>query len=444
VDPTAHNGSLTTRRRQMATDDPVATDDDEGGCRGYTQSIINTVGPNSVNNLNHDDVAKIAVDNTATTGDNITQGPLSASPRITRVASPVLAKDFAQLNRDVSASIATAQISPKPILKNSSKKGGKHRHKHHHKHRHHHHSSSSNAHKDVNAAIDADVEGDGDNATTTRGRQSSITVADERSNIKTETKANTTANATSPTVTPTINKTTFSPLANPLIGKALKSLVRSSSEPGTPRGVAGSGTAGSRRGGVPGPSAGTTSEAVVDSATSATGLDAEKATYASVSDEKAALAGEKVFTVGEHNVSTRKTHHSNSMPPSSTSRKYSSGVFNNTKDSGTGAGAGGSLPLARSSEPHLPTSRTGFEEYEDLSDYPPVNHNLHSHHHGHGHQQEGGAAPGVGLASGGTGPPIITFEGLLEPEKPLKPPPTWRTSAWNICTYSWLNVMLVL
>lgn len=44
----------------------------------------------------------------------------------------------------------------------------------------------------------------------------------------------------------------------------------------------------------------------------------------------------------------------------------------------------------------------------------------------------------------GLSQPPIRLTGLLEPNKPLKPPPTWKGSGWNILTHTWLNVLLVL
>lgn len=56
-------------------------------------------------------------------------------------------------------------------------------------------------------------------------------------------------------------------------------------------------------------------------------------------------------------------------------------------------------------------------------------------------------AAGGNLAAGRASEPNLPrnprLVALLEPEKPLKPPPTWRTSAINIAKYSYLNLLLV-
>jgi len=136
-------------------------------------------------------------------------------------------------------------------------------------------------------------------------------------------------------------------------------------------------------------------------------------------DEKAAMQGNKVFTVGDH------TTHTGQTASAPATRRSLSGLL-----------TVGSLPLARSSEPHLPSSRTKNGIFDDDNEviaqtglYPPPGI---------------GSAPGIQGATGGAGAPTLTFEGLLEPEKPLKPPPTWKQSMWNIIKYSWLNVLLVL
>lgn len=63
--------------------------------------------------------------------------------------------------------------------------------------------------------------------------------------------------------------------------------------------------------------------------------------------------------------------------------------------------------------------------------------------------EKGAAEVPVAVAAGGAAsepnlPRNPRLVALLEPEKPLKPPPTWKTSAINIAKYSYLNILLVL
>jgi len=62
--------------------------------------------------------------------------------------------------------------------------------------------------------------------------------------------------------------------------------------------------------------------------------------------------------------------------------------------------------------------------------------------------EKGAAEVPVAVAAGGAAsepnlPRNPRLVALLEPEKPLKPPPTWKTSAINIAKYSYLNILLV-
>lgn len=59
-------------------------------------------------------------------------------------------------------------------------------------------------------------------------------------------------------------------------------------------------------------------------------------------------------------------------------------------------------------------------------------------------QAEKGNAPPLNRAGASQANIPNRLAGLLEPNKPLKPPPTYKTSLYNIATYSYLNVLLVL
>lgn len=56
---------------------------------------------------------------------------------------------------------------------------------------------------------------------------------------------------------------------------------------------------------------------------------------------------------------------------------------------------------------------------------------------------EKGNAPPLNRASASQANIPNRLAGLLEPNKPLKPPPTYKTSLYNIATYSYLNILLV-
>jgi len=57
---------------------------------------------------------------------------------------------------------------------------------------------------------------------------------------------------------------------------------------------------------------------------------------------------------------------------------------------------------------------------------------------------EKGNAPALNRAGASQANIQNRLVGLLEPNKPLKPPPTYKTSLYNIATYSYLNILLVL
>lgn len=257
------------------------------------------------------------------------------------------------------------------------------------------------------------------NSVNHRGRQQALANANASATLNTANNDN----AAHPA-----SKVNFSPLANPRINKALKSLVRSSSEPGMSRhGNAARQnkhtTAGNQAGNQ-------TGVAVVGVGANLAAVGAAtpvvhptKGEKQEIEDEKAGMQGSKVFTVGDHNAP--QTGQSISAP---STRRGLSGLFT----------VGGSLPLARSSEPHLPSGRTKNEIFDNEEII------LQQHQNGaYPPPPPGGAAPGIAGATGGAGAPTLTFEGLLEPEKPLKPPPTWKQSMMNIVKYSWLNVLLI-
>jgi len=56
---------------------------------------------------------------------------------------------------------------------------------------------------------------------------------------------------------------------------------------------------------------------------------------------------------------------------------------------------------------------------------------------------EKGNAPALNRAGASQANIQNRLVGLLEPNKPLKPPPTYKTSLYNIATYSYLNILLV-
>lgn len=344
------------------------------------------------------------------TSEHTTPNEQAASYR--RVASPVLSRDYALLdkaasNNSVASSTAPLVVVAPPaarpsILRNAKQGGGGNIHEHGngHQHGHGHH----------------------------RGR---------------ETTANTAVNA-NPTLVAgdavnggsSPSKVNFSPLANPRINKALKSLVRSSSEPGMSR----NGNAKNRN----------TVTTAHSPAAAVVGVGAQLATVGTGTnpttvspltpvtsaelnekeklqeDEKAGMQGSKVFTVGDEG--TTATQQPASAPAT---RRGLSGLFS----------VGGNLPLARSSEPYLPSSRSHNGIFDDEEAIQQINNSAGG---AYPPPPIGGSAPGIQGASGGAGAPTLTFEGLLEPEKPLKPPPTWKTSMMNIVKYSWLNLLLIL
>lgn len=61
-----------------------------------------------------------------------------------------------------------------------------------------------------------------------------------------------------------------------------------------------------------------------------------------------------------------------------------------------------------------------------------------------GEVEKGNHAPGLNRAGASQANIPNRLAGLLEPNKPLKPPPTYKTSIYNIATYSYLNILLVL
>ncbi|KAM0749515.1 calcium/proton exchanger [Meredithblackwellia eburnea MCA 4105] len=56
---------------------------------------------------------------------------------------------------------------------------------------------------------------------------------------------------------------------------------------------------------------------------------------------------------------------------------------------------------------------------------------------------QGLGSAGAGAAAAAQQRPILLSKTLFEPKKPVGKPPGWRTSAWNVVKYSYLNILLV-